>query len=67
MNLAIKVQQSILHFVAEEFLFNLYLNFTIPMNFVYLKLKSFFIFLKFVDLIIRIHHLLTPIYILHFF
>ncbi|RNA23618.1 hypothetical protein BpHYR1_013899 [Brachionus plicatilis] len=25
-----KVQQSILHIVAEEFLFNLYLNFTIP-------------------------------------
>ncbi|RNA33048.1 hypothetical protein BpHYR1_008432 [Brachionus plicatilis] len=27
-----KVQQSMLHFFAEEFLFNLYLNFTIPKN-----------------------------------
>ncbi|RMZ93032.1 hypothetical protein BpHYR1_019605 [Brachionus plicatilis] len=26
----IKVQQSMLHFAAEEFLFNLYMNFTIP-------------------------------------
>ncbi|RNA42306.1 hypothetical protein BpHYR1_022348 [Brachionus plicatilis] len=26
----VKVQQSMLHFVVEEFLFNLYLNFRIP-------------------------------------
>ncbi|RNA42220.1 hypothetical protein BpHYR1_036258 [Brachionus plicatilis] len=30
--LVIKVQESMLHFVAEEFLFNLYLNITIPQN-----------------------------------
>ncbi|RNA35669.1 hypothetical protein BpHYR1_048469 [Brachionus plicatilis] len=30
LNFVIKVQQSMLHFVTEEFMFNLFLNFTIP-------------------------------------